>query len=394
MVGNKSMAVSSPKELLLPMIVPQKLLMGPGPSNVPPRILAAGALPILGHMHPETLKIMDDIKKGLQYVFQTKNELTFAVSGSGHCGMEAAMMNLIEPGDVILVASNGIWGERIADLGKRLGANVKVLQNPTGVAFSLKQIEQSIHVYKPALFAITHGESSSGVLQPLQGIGNVCRRNDCLFLVDSVASLGGVPMFVDEWGIDAIYSGSQKVLGAPPGTAPISFSQRAISKFKSKKIRVPSFYLDLNHLANYWGCDAGPRRYHHTCPVTNLYQLREGLAMVAEEGLEECWKRHKAAARALYAGLEKLGLKLFVEDEATRLPTVSAILVPPGTDWKKVVVYVMQKYRIEISGGLGPSSGKVWRIGLMGYNANQDNVKRVLRVLEDGLNHSRTTSRL
>ncbi|XP_071510382.1 alanine--glyoxylate aminotransferase-like [Diadema antillarum] len=390
----RNLTVSAPDELILPMNVPAKLLMGPGPANVSPRVLAAGALPVLGHMHPEMLKIMDDIKVGLQYAFQTKNSLTFAVSGTGHCGMEVAMMNVIDPGDVILVACNGIWGERQADLGKRIGAEVRVLQNPTGVSFSLSQIEESLKSHRPNVFIMTQGESSSGVLQPMEGIGQLCRRYNSLLLVDTVASLGGVPMYTDEWGIDVIYSGSQKVLGAPPGTAPISFNQKAWEKYSRKKTRVPSFYLDLSHLANYWGCDDSPRRYHHTCPVNSLYQLREGLAILAEEGIESFWARHLAAAKSLYAGLNKLGLKLFVENEASRLPTVSAVMVPPGVDWKKLVSFVMQKYKIEISGGLGPSAGKVWRIGLMGYNANQENVKRVLRALEDGLNHCRTTSRL
>ncbi|XP_018423412.1 PREDICTED: serine--pyruvate aminotransferase isoform X2 [Nanorana parkeri] len=373
--------------LLQPLQVPQRLMLGPGPSNVPPRILAAGALHIIGHMHPETFQIMDDIKLGIQYAFQTHNTLTLAVSGSGHCAMEAAIFNVVEKGDVVLIASKGIWGERAADIAQRIGADVRLLSKPPGEGFTLKEIEKGLAEHKPSLLFITHGESSSGVVQPLDGLGDLCHRYNCLLLVDSVASLGGAPIYMDKQGIDILYSGSQKVINAPPGTAPISFSEAASKKIFSRKTKPPSLYLDLNWLANYWGCDGKPRVYHHTGPVTNFYSLREGLAILAEKGLECSWEQHRETALRFHKGLEDLGLKLFVKDPALRLPTVTTVKVPDGYDWKDITTYIMKKYSIEITGGLGPSAGKVLRIGLMGYNATKVNVDRVLEALRDALQH-------
>ncbi|XP_073530629.1 alanine--glyoxylate aminotransferase isoform X2 [Phyllobates terribilis] len=329
--------------------------------------------------------IMDDIKLGIQYAFQTQNTLTLAVSGSGHCAMETAIFNVVEKGDVVLVASKGIWGERAADIAQRIGADVRLLTKPPGEGFTLKEIEKGLAEHKPSLFFITHGESSSGVVQPLNGIGDLCHRYNCLLLVDSVASLGGAPIYMDQQGIDILYSGSQKVLNAPPGTAPISFSEAASKKIFSRKTKPPSLYVDLTWLSNYWGCDGKPRIYHHTGPVTNFYTLREGLAILAEKGLELSWEIHRENALKLYKGLEDLGLKLFVKDPALRLPTVTTICVPEGYDWKDITTYIMKNHSIEISGGLGPSTGKVLRIGLMGYNSTKTNVDRVLNALRDAL---------
>ncbi|XP_073437319.1 alanine--glyoxylate aminotransferase [Dendrobates tinctorius] len=368
-----------------PLHVPQRLMLGPGPSNVPPRVQAAGAQQVIGHMHPEMFQIMDDIKLGIQYAFQTRNALTLAVSGSGHCAMETAIFNVVEKGDVVLVASKGIWGERAADIAQRIGADVRLLTKPPGEGFTLKEIEKGLAEHKPSLFFITHGESSSGVVQPLNGIGDLCHRYNCLLLVDSVASLGGAPIYMDQQGIDILYSGSQKVLNAPPGTAPISFSDAASKKIFSRKTKPPSLYIDLTWLSNYWGCDGKPRIYHHTGPVTNFYTLREGLAILAEKGLEHSWEIHRENALKLYKGLEDLGLKLFVKDPALRLPTVTTICVPDGYDWKDITTYIMKNHNIEITGGLGPSSGKVLRIGLMGYNSTKANVDRVLNALRDAL---------
>ncbi|XP_071805822.1 alanine--glyoxylate aminotransferase-like [Asterias amurensis] len=379
--------ISPSSELLKPINVPHKLLMGPGPSNIPPRVLAAGSLPVLGHLHPEFLKVMDDVKAGIQYAFQTKNELTLAVSGTGHAGMEAATMNIVERGDTILVAESGLWGQRLAGLADRLGANVKVIKKPMGQVFSLLDIENGLKMYRPSVFFITQGESSGTSLQPLQGVGDLCHRYNCLLLVDTVASMGGVPLLVDDWGIDVIYSGSQKVLGAPPGTAPISFSLRAREKMARRKTKVPSFYLDMAELGNYWGCDENPRRYHHTGMINSVYALREGLAMLAEEGLENSWKRHKECSKMLYAGLDKLGLKLLVSDPSVRLPTVTGVMVPVGVPWKEVAVYMMDKHKIEISGGLGALAGKIWRIGLMGHNCRPYNVDKLLNAFKEALQH-------
>ncbi|XP_019398587.1 PREDICTED: serine--pyruvate aminotransferase isoform X2 [Crocodylus porosus] len=354
-MSGPSLWVPPPTVLQQPLAVPDRLLLGPGPSNVPPRILAAGGRQLISHVHKEMFQIMDEIKLGIQYAFQTQNPLTLAISGSGHCAMEAALMNTVERGDVVLVAVNGIWGERAADISERLGADVQQMVKSPGEYFTLKDIEQGLAQHKPVVLFITHGESSSGVLQPLDGIGELCHRYGCLLLVDSVASLGGAPVFMDQQEIDILYSGSQKVLNVPPGTAPISFSETA--------------------------------RYHHTAPVNNFFSLREGLAILAEQGLENSWKLHKENCLYLHEGLQKLGLKLFVKEEAARLPTVTTIVVPEGYDWKEITEFLMNKYAIEITGGLGPSVGKVLRIGLMGYNSTKFNINRVLHALKDALQH-------
>ncbi|KAE8604528.1 hypothetical protein XENTR_v10014735 [Xenopus tropicalis] len=379
--------IPPPSALLQPLNVPQRLMLGPGPSNVPPRIQAAGALQLIGHMHPEMFQIMDDIKQGIRYAFQTQNNLTLAVSGSGHCAMETAIFNVVEKGDVVLIAVKGIWGERAGDIAERIGADVRYVSKPVGEGFTLKEVEKALVEHKPSLFFITHGESSSGVVQPLDGLGDLCHRYNCLLLVDSVASLGGAPIYMDKQGIDILYSGSQKVLNAPPGTAPISFSETASKKIFSRKTKPPSLYVDLKWLANYWGCDGKPRIYHHTGPVTNFFSLREGLAVLAEQGLERSWAVHQENALKLHKGLEALGLKLFVKDPALRLPTVTTVSVPNGYEWRDITTFIMKNHAIEITGGLGPSTGKVLRIGLMGYNSTQANVDRVLEALRDALQH-------
>ncbi|KAK6484051.1 serine--pyruvate aminotransferase-like [Huso huso] len=382
-----SLTVPAPASLLLPLKVPDRLLLGPGPSNVPPRILSAGGRPIIGHMHKEMFEIMDDIKKGIQYAFQTKNELTMAISGSGHVAMEAALYNTVERGETVLMGVNGIWGERAADISERMGADAKRIVKPPGECFTLQEIEQALSKHKPVLFFITHGESSTGIAHPLDGLGALCHKYNCLLLVDSVASLGGAPIYMDKQEIDILYSGSQKVLNAPPGTAPISFSERAKQKIFSRKTKPVSFYLDMSWLANYWGCDGKPRVYHHTGPVSGLFSLRESLAILAEQGLENYWKHHQEMALYLHQGLEKLGLKLFVKDKDVRLPTVTTIAVPEGYDWRDITAYVMKNYSIEITGGLGPSVGMVLRVGLMGYNCTKANADLVLQALGDALQH-------
>ncbi|XP_054138958.1 alanine--glyoxylate aminotransferase [Melozone crissalis] len=377
--------VCPPGELLRPLAVPERLLLGPGPSNVPRRIRTAGAAQLLGHMHPEVLQVMDEIKAGIQYAFQTRNRLSLALSGSGHCAMEATLLNLLERGDTVLVAINGIWGQRAAEIARRLGANVCELLKPPGKYFTPQDIEQGLVQHKPLVLFITHGESSTGVLQPLEGLGELCHRHGCLLLVDAVASLGGAPIFMDQQEIDVLYSGSQKVLNAPPGTAPISFSERAREKLLRRKTKPPSYYLDINCLANYWGCDGEPRRYHHTAPINSFFSLREGLALLAERGLESSWERHRANCSLLCQGLLGMGLELFVEEEVARLPTITTVRVPEGYSWKDITAFLMDQHGVEIAGGLGPTAGKVLRIGLMGCNSTRDNVERVLGALRDAL---------
>lgn len=374
-----SLTVQSPASLAQPIQVPLKTLSGPGPSNVSDRVLQAQALPTLGHLHPEFTKIMDDIKAGVQYAFQTNNPMTLALSATGHAAMECVMVNMLEPGTTILVANNGIWGQRSQDMANRQGAEVKEVTTPAGTNFSLSTLEAAVEKHKPDILFITHGESSTGVVQPLEGVGAMCHAHNCLLAVDTVASLGGVPVQADELEIDVIYTGSQKVLGVPPGTAPISFSPRAVNHFKKRKTVPRSFYLDLNWLGEYWNCwpDKG-RVYHHTGPVNSMYGLREGLAMLAEEGLDNCWQRHRLCAEHLQAGIVEMGLELFVQDPTARLPTVNTIKVPEGVNWKAVADYCMNNGLIEISGGLGPTAGKVWRIGVMGNNADIKTVNKVL----------------
>ncbi|ESO82543.1 hypothetical protein LOTGIDRAFT_134376 [Lottia gigantea] len=374
-----------PPSLLRPLDFPHKVLMGPGPSNCPPRVLAACALPMLGHLHPEFIKIMDEVKEGLKYAFQTDNTWTFVISGTGHAAMEAACSNLLEQDEVALVCQNGIWGERFADMVERNGSVAQKLIRPMGEVFNLKEIEEGLQKHKPKILFITHGESSGATAQPLEGIGELCHKNNCLLLVDSVAALGGVPMYMDKFGIDVLYSGSQKVLSSPPGASPISFSNRAREAVLNRKSRCRSYYFDANELANYWGCDDKPRRYHHTAPITSVYALREGLARLAELGLEESWKNNKVCAEQLWEGVEKMGLELLVPQKELRNPCVTAIKVPDGVNWKDVSDYAMKNYRVEISGGLGMMAGKIWRVGIMGYNATPDNIRLVLRGLKEGV---------
>merc|ERR1712002_741358 len=311
LIRTMTLDVPPPPSLAQPINVPLKTLTGPGPSNVSDRVLQAQALPTLGHLHPEFTKIMDDIKAGVQYIFQTNNPMTLALSATGHAAMECVMTNMLEPGRTVLIANNGIWGIRSADMARRQGATVKEITTPTGTCFTLDQIAAGIKEHKPDLLFVTHGESSTGVLQPLEGLGSLCHENNCLLAVDTVASLGGTPVYADQLEIDVIYTGSQKVLGVPPGSAPISFSPRATAAFQARKNPPCSFYLDLGWLGEYWNCwpDKG-RVYHHTAPVNSLYGLREGLAMVADEGLENCWRRHRLCADHLQSGLRDLGLEM------------------------------------------------------------------------------------
>ncbi|EFA09724.1 alanine--glyoxylate aminotransferase [Tribolium castaneum] len=382
------MDVPPPQELTQPLQVPSKTLMGPGPSNCSPRVMEAISRPILGHMHPEIFKIMDDIKAGIRYVFQTSNPLTLAVSASGHGGMEAVLCNLLEPGDTALIAVNGIWGERAASMAGRYGAKVTTVEAEVGHDFTLAQIENAVSKHRPHVLFVTQGESSSGVYQNIEGIGDICHRYGCLLAVDTVASLGGVPFLADRWGVDAVYTGTQKVLGAPAGLAPISFSPRAQRKIFERKSPVKVLYWDMTVLGDYWDCFGRSRVYHHTIASQLLYGLREGLAQIAEEGLESVNRRHQECAQRFYRGLERLRLQPFVTDTYKRLPTVTSIKVPDGVDWREVVAYAMKNYSVEISGGLGPSANKVFRVGLMGYNATPEKVDLVLEVLEKALKAS------
>ncbi|XP_051847675.1 alanine--glyoxylate aminotransferase [Antechinus flavipes] len=384
-MASHSLTVAPPASLRKPLKIPDRLLLGPGPSNLSSRIMRAGGLQMIGHMHEEMFQIMDEIKDGIRYAFQTQNKVTLAISGSGHTAMETALFNVIEPGESVLVGVNGMWGQRVAEMAERMGGKVHQMVKAPGEYYTLQDVEKGLTQHKPVLLFLTHGESSSGVAQPLDGYGDLCHRHNCLLLVDSVASLGGAPIYMDKQGIDILYSGSQKVLNSPPGTSLMSFSEKARNKIFNRKTKPYSFNLDLKWLANFWGCDDNPRVYHHTTPVISLFGLREGLAALAEEGLEESWKKHQAATDYLYKELQKLGLQLFVKDPKVRLPTVTTVAIPPGYNWKDITSYLIKKHDIEITGGLGPSVGMVLRIGLLGCNATKANVDRVIRALKDAL---------
>ncbi|KAF8067361.1 hypothetical protein HT031_002409 [Scenedesmus sp. PABB004] len=370
-----------------PIQVPSRLLMGPGPTSAHPRILAAQALPLLGHMHPPFIKIMDEIKAGLQYLFQTSSPYTLMISGTGHAGMEAAIANLLEPGEKVVVGVNGIWGERVADLADRYQAEVIQLKKAAGGTFSIEELKAAVAEHKPAMLFLVQGESSTGTHQALgDGLGAACKAAGTLLVVDTVASLGGVPVFADAWGVDAIYSGSQKCLSGPPGASPFMLSQRAVDKLRSRRTKPATYNLDLNLIADYWGWfTPGARKYHHTGMVSTMYAMREALAIVGEEGLPAMWDRHLAAHQLLWAGLTELGLEPFVPDAKDRLVTVNTIKVPAGVDWAAVCTDAMATYSVEIAGGLGPSVGKVWRIGIMGANAKPVAVESVLTAFRGAL---------
>ncbi|XP_031565246.1 serine--pyruvate aminotransferase-like isoform X2 [Actinia tenebrosa] len=384
----KKTKIPPPEQLLKPLWPHPKFLFGPGPSNPNARIYNASSLPMLGHFQTEFHHILDEIQAGLRYAFQTTNTYTIVFTGAGHTGMEGAMMNIVEREQKILICLNGMWGMRAKNIAERQGLDVRVIEKPAGEAFTLEDIKKGLEEHKPVAMFITHSESSTGVCQPLEGVGALCHKYDCLVIADTVASLGGTPFFTDDLELDVVYTGSQKVFACPPGICPITFSPKAIERVKNRKTPVPSFYLDILELGNYWGCDGQPRRYHHTAPINLLYTLRESLAMLVEEGLENCWKRHHDNIEIFWAGIEKMGLEMFVKDKNLRLPTVTTIKIPEGyPDWKAVGSYLMEKYHFEIVGGMGPTVGLVWRIGLMGLNSRKENIPSVLRLFEEAFNH-------
>lgn len=365
--------------------VPPRLLLGPGPSNAHPRILRAISMRQVGHLDLEFLKLMDEIQELLRYAWQTDNEFTIPVSGTGSAAMEACFANLIEPGDKILIGVNGYFGNRMVDMAGRYDAEVHQLTKSWGEVFALEEIQSGLEKYRPAILGLVHAETSTGACQPLEKIGDLCREYDCLFLADTVTSLGGVPLFIDQWKIDASYSGSQKCLNCPPGIAPLTFGDRAIAKLKARKKKVANWYLDMTMIMNYWG---GERTYHHTAPINMNYGLREALRIVAEEGLDARWKRHQQVAEMLWDGLAEIGMACHVAQKY-RLPSLTTVKVPPGVDGKAIQKYLLNEYNIEIAGGLGELAGKVWRVGLMGFNSRQENVLLLLSALEQSLTASR-----
>lgn len=359
------------------LIPSPRLLLGPGPSTVHPRILRAMAAPVVGHMDPQFLAIMDETQVLLRQVFQTQNRLTFTLPGTGTAGMEAAIFNFIEPGDPILICVAGFFGERMVEIASRATSDVRRIDAPWGQPIRPEQVEEALRDRPAKVVAIVHGETSTGVCQPLAEIAQIVHRYGGLLLVDSVASLAGVNLPVDELGIDICYTGSQKCLGVPPGLAPITVGPAAEEALKARKTKVQSWYLDLSLIQKYWGPE---RVYHHTGPISLQYAMLEGLRMVVEEGLSARFARHAAAAQLLWDGLADLGLRLFAAADH-RLPTLTTVLVPEGVDDLTIRRRLLEEYNIEIAGGLGPFKGKLWRIGLMGYSARRENVVALLGAL-------------
>lgn len=364
-----------------PLNPSQRTLMGPGPSDVHPRVYRALAAPIVGHLDPEFLQIMEDNKRLLQMVFQTANRLTLPISGTGSAGMEACLANIVEPGDQVLVCINGVFGMRMKDVAERCGAEVTVVEAAWGEAIAAEQIEAALEKKAYKVVGIIHAETSTGVLQPLTDIAKLVRDSGALLLVDAVTSLGGIDLNVDVLGIDLCYSGTQKCLSCPPGLAPITFSERALDCLRQRTHKVQSWYLDLSMIEKYWGEE---RVYHHTAPISMNYALREALVLIAEEGLEQRWQRHWRNHQALVRGVEAMGLEMAVAP-ALRLPSLNAIKVPDGVDEALVRQQLLLEYSLEIGAGLGALKGKVWRVGLMGHASNMRNVLLFLTALEISL---------
>jgi len=357
-----------------------RVLMGPGPSDVHPRVLKAMATPLVGHLDPEFLNVMDDIKAMTQDTLKTRNELTFVVSAPGSAGMETCLVNLLEPGDEAVICIHGVFGNRMADIAERCGARVIKVEAEWGTPIKIEDVKQALENSSPKLLAIVHAETSTGVLQPLKEISSLTRAAGALLVVDAVTSYCGTDLRVDEWGIDALYSGSQKCLSAPPGLSPVTFSQAAVTALNHRKTKVQSWFLDLSLVKNYW---AGAKRaYHHTAPVSAMYAMREALRIVLEEGLENRFERHRKNHELLRTGLEAMGLQFLVEQQY-RLPMLNAVRIPNGVDDAEVRKRLLDEYNIEIGGGLGPYAGKIWRIGLMGESSDANHVNMLLAALKE-----------
>jgi len=356
-----------------PFHPPQRTLMGPGPSDVSPRVLAAMARPTIGHLDPEFVAFMDDLKELLRYAFRTANEFTMPVSGPGSAGMEMCFVNLVEPGDTVVVCVNGVFGGRMRENVLRCGGTPVVVEDAWGHAVDPAKLEQALAEHPEAgMVAFVHAETSTGARSDVRTLVETAHRHDCLALVDAVTSLGGIELEVDAWGIDAVYSGSQKCLSCAPGLSPLSFGPRALARIEKRKTPVQSWFMDARLVNSYWA--GGARRsYHHTAPINALYGLHESLVVLAEEGLEAAWQRHRRHHLALRAGFEAMGLELAVP-EAERLPQLNVVRVPEGVDEAEVRRRLLGEYQLEVGAGLGELAGKVWRIGLMGHSCNLKNV--------------------
>lgn len=361
--------------------------MGAGPSNVSPTVLAAMARPTIGHLDPAFVELMDEVKALLRYAFKTDNELTMPISAPGSAGMEACLVNLIEPGDTVIVCQNGVFGGRMKEIVERIGGICILLEDEWGAAVSLEKVEKAFATAgsKVKALAFVHAETSTGVRSDAAALCALARKNNALSIVDAVTSLAGIPLEVDAWGIDAVYSGTQKCLSAPPGLSPVSFSARALDAVERRRSKTPSWFLDLKLVMEYWGGSGkGGRSYHHTAPVNSIYALHQALLELKNEGLENSWARHQHTHEKFRDALEMMGLEYLVT-KANRLPQLNAIKVPDGIDETGVRQQLLADNNLEISAGLGPLSGKIWRIGLMGHTCNDANVSLCLGALVDAL---------
>ena len=359
-----------------------RVLMGPGPSNVSARVLQAMSAPCIGHLDPYFLLVMDETQRLLKYLFQTENPFTIPVSGTGSAGMETCFVNLVEPGEEVVVCINGVFGSRMADIVRRLGGQLIKVDGEWGRAIDPEAVRKAVRGKNPKVLALVHAETSTGVCQPLEDIAHIAHEAGALFLVDMVTSLGGMKVAVDSMGIDVAYSGTQKCISCPPGLAPITFGPAAIKALESRKSPIVSWYLDMSMVRSYWGAE---RKYHHTAPINMIYALREALRIIAEEGLEARFVRHQLNHRALVAGIDAMGLAMLVP-EPERLPTLNAVCIPEGVNDMKVRKALLTDFGIEIGGGLGNLQGKIWRVGLMGHSSSRKNVFLFLSVLETVLN--------
>ena len=361
---------------------PIRTLMGPGPSDVHPRILEALSRPTIGHLDPAFVDMMDEVKVLLRYAFQTENELTMPVSAPGSAGMETCFVNLVEPGDKVIVCQNGVFGGRMKENVERTGGTPVMVEDAWGTAVDPAKLEHALKANPDAkIVAFVHAETSTGTQSDAETLVELAHKHDCLTIVDTVTSLGGSPVKVDEWGIDAIYSGTQKCLSCTPGIAPVSFNERALDKVRNRQSKVQSWFLDLNLVMAYWGGGSGKRTYHHTAPVNAMYALHEALVMLRDEGLENAWARHQRHHLALRAGLESLGLQ-FIVKQSDRLPQLNAVSVPEGVDEALVRSRLLREFNLEIGAGLGDLAGKVWRIGLMGHSSRAENILLCVGALE------------
>ncbi|HWX20112.1 MAG TPA: alanine--glyoxylate aminotransferase family protein [Candidatus Binatia bacterium] len=360
---------------------PPRLLLGPGPSNVAPSVLKAMSLPLLGHLDPEFVKMMEEIKAMLRQVFITRNDLTFPISGTGSAGMEFCFVNLVEPGDEVVIGVNGVFGGRMADVAERCGAKVTRVEAPWGQIIEPQQIADALKNKRPKIVAIVHAETSTGALTPVEEISRLAHEAGALFLLDTVTSLGGCPVKIDEWQVDAVYSGTQKCLSCPPGLAPVSLNARALEVARKRKTKVQSWYLDVNLLSSYWGQE---RVYHHTAPISMNYALHEALRLVLAEGLEARWRRHEQNHLALKNGLAAAGLEL-ASKNGHPLWSLNPVTVPGSVDEALVRKRLLGEFNIEIGAGLGPLKGKIWRIGLMGESSKKENVEKVIEALRTTL---------